>query len=376
MAAQRAFVGLLARPMVTPATDRELFRLVLRHQQALAEAARRLGYRIQRVGQAARLIRVPVGGVVQVPPRPADAPSRRLLALMCLIAACCEEVSGTVTLQRLSDMVRDVCAAPGVQVSPYDPDVKAERRQLRDAAAMLARWGVLNRRTSDEKMLDEWTEDGSGPGAGYEVDRDALLLMTSPDVLAAALNPEPADPDATRTVRLLRALVETPAVLYADLEPSDAEALRRHRPRWAGLVAQMTGGTVESRQEGAVLVLAGTDDRPATVADWPRARAADWVALLAADQAGRDGTPHDDGTVRLTPYQVGELIDDLLRSRGTYMNDRQRSDPAVVLDDAQRVLTELGLLRVTGDGGWTLLPPAARYRDPDILFSEPTVENR
>lgn len=372
VAAQHAFVGLLAQPMITPATNRELFRLVVRHQQPLSEAARRFGYRIQRVGQAARLIRVPVGGTATVPPRPSDAPSRRLLALMCLIAACCEEVSGTVTLQRLSDMVRDVCAAPGVQVSPYDPDIKSERRQLRDAAALLARWGVLNRRTSDEKMLEEWTEDGSGPGAGYEVDRDALLLMTSPDVLAAALQPEPADADATRTIRLLRALVETPAVLYADLDPTDADTLRRHRSRYAGYLAQMTGGAIEARQEGILLVLRDGDGRPPTVADWPRARAADWVALLAADQAGRDGVRHDDGTVHLTRVLVDELIDDLIRSRGAYMNDRQKADPQVVLDDAQRVLTELGLLRVTGDGGWVLLPPAARYRDPDVLYPETT----
>lgn len=221
--AQRAFLGLLARPLVTPATDAHLHRQVVQRQQTVTDYAQRAGYRLQRVGHAVRLIRVPIGGEVTAPPRPADAPDRRLLSLACRLAACCEEISGAVTLQRLSDMVRDLSAAPGVHLSGYDPDDRVQRVQLRDAAGILAHWGVLRRRTSDEKLLDEWTESGAGPGAGYEVDRDALLLMTSPDVLGLALAPEPADEEeqaTTRTLRHLRALLETPHLAYADLRPT------------------------------------------------------------------------------------------------------------------------------------------------------------
>ncbi|UQU62532.1 TIGR02678 family protein [Couchioplanes caeruleus] len=372
--AQRAFVGLLEQPLVTSSTNPPLYRLVLRNLQAVTEFARRPGYRIQRIGRAVRLIRVPVAGTVSLPPRPADAPGRRLLALICCLAACCEEVSGTVTLQRLSDMVRDLCATPGVHVTAYDPDDRAQRRQLRAAAEYLDQIGVLRRRTSDDRMLDDWIEGGTGPGAGYEVDRDPLLLMTSADVLALALNPEPADPDtlnAARALRQLRDLLELPAVLYAGRDPEDADLLRRQRGFRATDLAQMTGGTVEARTEGLLLVLTDDERVPATVVDWPRAKAADWVALLMADIAGRDGTRHQDGTVTLTSDQVDEVADDLLRWRGDYMNKLQKTVPGTVRADAEAKLSELGLLTVTGDGGWVLSPVVGRYRDPDVTLTDP-----
>ncbi|MEU4427288.1 TIGR02678 family protein [Actinoplanes sp. NPDC024001] len=371
--AQRAFLGLLERPLVTPATDAALHRQIVQRQQAVTDYARRVGYRIQRVGHAVRLIRVPIDGEVTAPPRPADAPSPRLLSLACRIAACCEEISGAVTLQRLSDMVRDLTAAPGVQLSVYDPDDREQRKQLRDAAAFLAGWGVLRRRTSDERLLDEWTESGAGPGAGYEVDRHALLLMTSPDVLALALNPEPGGDDeqgATRTLRHLRALLETPYLAYADLPAAEADALRMARGLRAGDLSQMTGGTLEARAEGLLLVLDDDEEKPATVADWPKARAADWVALLAADQAGRDGTRQPDGTVHLTNAEVDAVIDYLIDDRGDYMNKPQKGVPGAARRDAETLLTELGLLTVAVDGSWTLAAAAGRYRDPTITFTE------
>jgi uncharacterized protein (TIGR02678 family) len=372
--AQQAFLGMLAEPLVTPTTNRVLHRYVLRHQRQIADHARRAGYRVQRVGRAVRLIRVPVAGAVTAPPRPADAPGRRLLSLVCCLAACCEDVSGTVTLQRLSDMVRDLTSARGVTVTGYDPEQKPQRRLLRDAAALLARWGVLRRRTTDEKMLNDWTEDGAGPGAGYEVDRDALLLMTTPDVLAAALHPQEADAEqlaATRTARQLRALLETPAVEYAEMTESDADALRQARGLRSADLAQMTGGTVEARTEGLLLVLPDDPDRPPTVADWPRARAADWVALLMADLAGRHGTRTPTGAVVLTDAQVDEVVEDLTGWRGEYMSKEQRTVPGAVRADAETILTELGLLRIGADRSWTLSPVAGRYRDPDVTLVEP-----
>ncbi|MFI5930709.1 TIGR02678 family protein [Actinoplanes sp. NPDC051494] len=370
--AQRAFTGLLERPLVTPSTDPELLRLVHRHLQAVSDTARRLGYRVQRVGRAVRLIRVPIDAAVTAPPRPHDAPARRVLSLVCCLAACCEEISGAVTLQRLSDMVRDLLAAPGLSVTGYDPDERAQRKALRDAAKVLDTWGVLRRRTSDDAMLDEWTERGSGPGAGYDVDRDALLLMTSPDILELALADVPDEPEhtgTTRTVLHLRALIETPAVLYADVP--DADELRAGRGRRANDVARMTGGRLEVRTEGMVLVLTD-DEHRATVADWPRARAADWVALLMADLAGQHGTRAADGTVALTSAQVDEVVEDLTAWRGDYLNKAQKTVPGTVRADAEAGLGELGLLRVAADGSWTLLSVAGRYRAPGVTITDTT----
>ena len=372
--AQHAFLRLLACPLVTPAVDQHLYRQVVVHQQEITASARRLGYRVQRVGSAVRLIRVPIGGTVTTPPRPRTAPTRRLMVLMCCLAACCEDVSGVVTLQKLSDMVRDLTASPGVTLSSYDPEDRAQRRQLRDAAGRLGDLGILRRRTSDETLLDAWTEEGAGIGAGYEIDRDALLLMTSPDVLDRALAAEPADAHdlaSSRTVRQLRALAETPAVLYADLSAEDSEALRRERGWRTTDLAEITGGVVEARAEGLVLVLTG-DDRPPTVADWPGAKAVDWVALLMADMAGRAGSRRPDGTVLLTSAEVDDVADDLTTWRGEYMNKHQQGNPGQVRADAEAVLTELGLLRVGVDGAWTVPPVAGRYRDPDTRFSDTT----
>ncbi|MEU4161707.1 TIGR02678 family protein [Actinoplanes sp. NPDC026670] len=372
--AQRAFVGLLAKPLVTPSVDADLYRLVVRRLKQVKESAQRLGYRVQRVGRVIRLVRVPVAGTVTFPPVPAEVVPRRVRSLACCLAACCEEAAGTVTLQKLSDMVRDLIAAPGVQVAPYDPEERAQRKLLREAARLLEKYGVLTRRTRDESLLDEWTESGQGVGAGYDVDRDALLLLTSPDVLELAFTGEPASPEqwaATRTIRQLRALLETPAVLYADLTDDDANALRVSRGLRNTDVAAMTGGHLEARAEGLLLVLAD-DERPATVVDWPRARAADWVALLMADKAGRDGTRQPDGTVTLTSGQVDEIVDDLIGWRGDYMNSAQKQAPGTIRHDAQKHLVELGLLRAAGDGSWTLLPVAARYRDPDVTITTPT----
>lgn len=376
--AQQAFLGLLAQPLITPATNRILHRHVLRHQRQISEHARRAGYRIQRVGRAVRLIRVPIGGQVTAPPRPTGAPGRRLLALACCLAACCEEVSATVTLQQLSDMVRDLTGAAGVTVTGYDPEQKPQRRLLRDAASLLTDCGVLRRRTSDEMLLD-WTEEGAGPGAGYEVDRDALLLMTSPDVLAAALHPADVDAEqlaATRTVRQLRALLETPAVVYADLDEQDADALRKARGLRTADLAQMTGGTVEARAEGLLLVLPDDPDRLPSVADWPRARAADWVALLMADLAGRHGTRTPTGVMLLTSAQVDEVVEDLVGWRGDYMSKEQKTVPGTVRTDAETILTELGLLQVGADGSWSMSPITGRYRDPDITLIDPTEPTR
>lgn len=44
--AQRAFTGLLAKPLVTLAGDPALYRSVQRHHKHVNDSARRLGYRV------------------------------------------------------------------------------------------------------------------------------------------------------------------------------------------------------------------------------------------------------------------------------------------------------------------------------------------
>lgn len=367
--AQRAFVAMLVRPLLTPSNDPDAHRLVTQHIRHVSEAARRLGYRVQVVGRAIRLVRTPLAGRVASPTLPLPAPARRTLAMVCVLAAACEDFTGGVTLAKLSDTVAELTGAPGSRVRAYQPAQLSHRRELLRASRVLEHWGVLNRRMYREDFVEEWTMDGAGIGVGYEVDRDALLLLTTPEVVDVALRPEPATPDAmegTRTLRMLRALTETPAVVYADLDPADADVLRTTRGLRSRDVTDLVGGYVEPRAEGLVLMLPDDPASPATV-DWPRAVVGDWVALLLADSAGRGGTRQPDGTVTLTEEQVFAETEDLRTWQNDYLTKDLRGDTAAVRAAAEAHLVHLGLLRLPPEGGWVLSPVAGRYRDPSIV---------
>jgi uncharacterized protein (TIGR02678 family) len=370
--AQCAFVGLLARPLVTPASDPALHRKVTGNAQLVSSFARRLGYRLAVVGRAMRLIRIPVAGTVTSPPPPPDRPDRRVLALTCALAAVCEDTTGSATLARLSGLVQELTASSASTISPYDQSMLAHRRQLLRAARWLEHWGVLRRRTAEERLMETWAEAGDGIGAGYEIDREALLLLTSPDVLAAALDQESADEDqiaSSRTVRALRALVETPAVLYRELSEADADALRGTRGLRSREAVSMTGGHVEARAEGLVLIIDDDPPSPVTI-DWPRASTKAWAALLMADAAGRGGHRQPDGSVRLAGYEVDEQVSQLHTSRWDYLTKAMQEDSRLLREAAEEQLVHLGLLRILPTGGWLLSPVAGRYRGPGVVVSD------
>jgi len=266
-----------------------------------------------------------------------------------------------------------VGTTPGAILS-YDQAQQRDRRQLLRAANLLEHWGVLRRRTPEGHLLEEWADAGAGIGAGYDIDRDALLLLTSPDVLALVSAGGQQDVEAlaaTRSLRALRGLVETPALLYADLAGDEADTLRATRGLRADAAITVTGGHVEARAEGLVLILPDEPASDATV-DWPRAAAAEWVALLMADMAGRAGTRGSDGVVTLTSAQVDDVATDLHEWRGAYMNKAMREDVTRVRSEAGKWLTHLGLLGTPPDGCWLLSPVAGRYRDPEVTRQQPS----
>jgi hypothetical protein len=233
---------------------------------------------------------------------------------------------------------------------------------------------VLRRRTSDDSLLDDWAESRAGIGAGYDIDRDALLLLTSPDVLSLALDPTEAHADdlaATRTLRALRTIVETPAALYADMAVEDADALRTTRGLRSSDVRAFTGGHVEARAEGLILIQPDEPPCPITL-DWPGASSTSWIALLLADLAGRSGSRRPDGTVELTDAQVTDVVEDLIGWRGEYFSQRLKDNPGRVRPEGEAVLRHLRLLRDGPDGGWLLSPVAGRFRDPDLILGDQT----
>ena len=188
----------------------------------------------------------------------------------------------------------------GTRITAYDPDRRAERQAFVRSLGRLTELGILIRRTSDETLLRQWEEEGTGVGAGYELDRDALLQFTDPytvELALAAGQPDvrdSGDDEAsrlhTRGQRLLRILVEDTALLYADLHPLDADYARAQRSWLTGQAADMTGGVVEVRAEGMLLRL--PDDRPTSSAVtpmFPAATAGRWFALKVLDAATGGG---------------------------------------------------------------------------------------
>jgi hypothetical protein len=204
---------------------------------------------------------------------------------------------------------------------PYNPDRRTERPAFLRGVNQLAGLGILLRRTTDEAPLRQWEEDGTGVGAGFEVDRDALLQFTDPHTVALALRePEIDEGDghgndglqgtsgtrpATRSQRILRTLAEGTALLYDDLHPEDAEYARGQRSWLARHASDVTGGMVEIREEGMLLRL--SSDRPASAAatvPFPAATATPWFALKMLEAVAISRSPDDDGRIPLTPDEV------------------------------------------------------------------------
>jgi uncharacterized protein (TIGR02678 family) len=381
--AQDTFIALLTTPFVSARVAPARYTAVLQHRAQLTEWTGRLAYRLVIAGSVARLHRDPAGPQRTAAPTMGVPPSRRALTLMALTAAACEDVDMTTTVQALSDEVRAISAGPGARVMPYNPDRRTERQAFLRGVNQLAGLGVLLRRTTDEALLRQWEEDGTGVGAGFEVDRDALLQFTDPHTVALALRQPEVDQDdestsgmrtATRSQRMLRTLVEDTALLYADLHPEDAEYARGQRSWLAGHASDMTGGMVEIREEGMLLRL--LPDRPASAAatvPFPAATAIPWFALKMLEAVVSGRSPDDDGRIPLTPDEVETAAERVYTGNfGALTNDLKKS-PLVMLAAVEPVLIEAGLVRVS-DAGWTVLPVAGRYRDPRAVW-EPTLED-
>jgi uncharacterized protein (TIGR02678 family) len=380
--AQETFVGLLATPLLTARTSPWLFARILRHRVTVGDWVARLGYRLVVAGTVARLHRDPVGPQLTAAPPPWDPPARRDLVLLALTAAACEDTDSTTTVQELSDEVRALSAAPGTRVTAYDPDRRPERQAFVRGLSRLAEFGILIRRTSDETLLRQWEEDGTGVGAGFEVDRDALLQFTDPytvELTLAAGQPTADGEDDTsrihtRSQRLLRVLVEDTALLFADLHPVDAEYARGQRSWLAGQAADMTGGTVEIREEGMLLRL--PEDRLTTSAAtpaFPAATAPMWFALKILGTVTTEGEPDQLGRITLTGTQVDGVAARVYVDNFRALTKAISDSPARLRSVVERILVGLGLIRPKGDG-WIVLPPAARYRDPKAIW-EPTLED-
>jgi uncharacterized protein (TIGR02678 family) len=382
--AQDAFVGLLTAPLVSARVDAARFGAVLKHRALLSEWCARLGYRLVFAGAVARLHRDPIGPQRTAAPPAWNPPPRRVLVLAALIAAACEGTDITTTVQILSDEVRALSASPGARITPYNPDRRPERQAFIRGLDQLTALGILLRCTSDEALLRQWEEEGTGVGGGFEIDQDALLQFTDPHTVGLAFQPtadESASDEeatavriATRSQRLLRTLVEDTVLLYADLHPLDAEYARSQRSWLAGHAADMTGGTVEMRAEGMLLRL--PTDRPASAAatvQFPAATAAPWFALKMLDAATSGRLPDESGRLAISQTEVEAIAERVYKDHYGALTKVMKESHAKMLGIAQQVLLGAGLITATSTG-WVVLPVADRYRDPKAVW-EPTLDD-
>lgn len=412
--AQTGFIGLLVAPMLSADQHPDLYNYASRQLPKISAWAGRLEYRVTRVGRVLRLHRVPIDREVVVPPAPLEKPSRRTLVLVMVAAAALEDSEATTTLQQIADRVRALSARDDNRVEPFDPhmDSSAERHKLRQAAGILEGLGVL-RRVTNEGLLDAWAESGAGIGAGYAVAREALLALTDPQVVSATLGAlrqptaatsdgegpverdtdlrDATDPAADATglhtskaeaavpaprpstrARLLRRLIETPFVAFADLETADLEYLRTQQSAVIAVVEEMTGGTVEMRSEGMALFMdPATDQTAVTTVDWPSGTSASWIALAYVDHfcsealsSRRHKGPA--GTVVIPADDVTSYAEKLDTEYSQMLVKTHRGRTDLIAGVARRQLVAAGLVRADLHGNWTLLPVAARYRDPAV----------
>ncbi|WP_206507353.1 TIGR02678 family protein [Streptomyces chrestomyceticus] len=395
---------LLARPLLTEATDRAGFELVRRRRVPLAQwfdytcgwslvVEPRRGY--------ARLTKVRTGPDGSRPARrtrSGRAPfDRRRYVLLCVTAAELLSMPMT-TIGMLADRVVQATAADRALVA-FDPVVRAERTAFVDVLKLLESYDVL-------RAVDGTTEtyvESAEAKVLYRVDTTLLMRLPAAPVGASRLavppeevparfedlltglvrerryggvagdstaddaHHESAATDAQRNLRLrhsvLRRLFDDPVLYRADLAEDELayvssltgrQILRRS--------VEQAGFLLEERAEGFLLV---DPDGIATDVRFPddmsTARVAALLLLepLCAAPAG------------MLPEQLAEAGADLLRRFPRWAKAYQSEDGASRLaEEAVRVLRDAGLARRVA-GRVVARPAAYRYRLTEMTSKGP-----
>ncbi|PWR17155.1 TIGR02678 family protein [Micromonospora sicca] len=303
---QRAVRLILRHPLITGTWPDEralprVRRFAATLRRDLAEA---FGYRLELHGSTARLVRAKdqLDGTQPAVSRTGRPFDRQRYAYLALCLAVLGRAGIQITLSELADSV--VSDANRITGLGLDPDHGPDRRAFVDAVGWLEERGVL--RLADGSSA-AWASD---PGAGealYDVARDVVFALFRPTrvvqhvesvsallgrTMTSSGNAERRQ--AARAAR--RAVVESPVVYHADVDPVVANHLRGSA--LAADLARLTGLRVERRAEGVLLVdTAGfTGERfPGT------GSVAQAAVLLAVEMADRVVDPDGRRVKRLVP---------------------------------------------------------------------------
>jgi uncharacterized protein (TIGR02678 family) len=288
---QRAVRLLLRHPLITSTwpDDRALPRVRRFSAQLRRDLAEAFGYRLELHGSTARLVRTadaldPDRPAVTRSGRPFD---RQRYAYLSLCLAVLGRAGIQITLSELADAVgSDANRIAGLG---FDPDSGADRRALVDAVGWLEERGVV--RLTDGSSAS-WAGDPAGGEALYDIARDVVFALFRPprmlhvdSVRALLERPMSRGGNAERRAAAQaarRAVVESPVVYYADVDPDVANHLRG--TALPGDLYRLTGLRTERRAEGILLV----DTTRLSVEQFPGAGSvAQAAVLLAVEMADR-----------------------------------------------------------------------------------------
>lgn len=368
---RRAARLLLARPFLADTgPDPEVFALVRRHQTWLQSwFTDQLGYRLAVDVEFARLHKRPVPGGLPRPARSRSGASfdRRRYALLCLVLAALERQEVQTTLSQLAEEVK-LLAASAEGVTALDLDRYAERQGFVDAVRFLVEHGVLSLTDGDDAEFVEGRGD-----ALYDVDaRRAAQLLTAPVPPSLAAGPAelatetypPTDEGANRRIRhrLMRRLLEEPALYFDELDEAERAYLAKQRPYLLGQVQTAVGLPVEVRREGVVLV-----DAAGVMSDlvFPAAGTVSHAALLLAGfLAERARERGGEGEIAVPKTLLLSETERLLARFGRYWSKVYRDDPRGaerLLDDTLDRLEALRLAERRPEAVRPL-PASARFQ--------------
>lgn len=370
----RATRALLRRPLLSPAADRDAFRLVRRYATELRSwFDQNTGWRLHVDTEVARLFKVAQadgsGTHPACEPRSRLPFTRRRYVLLCLALTVLERADAQITLGRLAEGI--IVAAGDERLAEagvtFELSGREERGDLVAVVRMLLELGVLTRVAGDE---DAFVRDAGD--VLYDVQRRVLAVLISaprgPSTIAAhdfadrlrklTTEPEPVSEELRiRRIRhrLTRRLLDDPVVYYDELPQAELAYLTSQRSALMRRIVERTALVAEIRGEGIAMV----DPRDElTDVRMPEVGTDGHIALLIAEHLAARPDDHGDGCP-MAGLHV--LVRRLAREHEAYWR-RSTRDPGAEVALVSHALDRLAALRLVRRVGEVVHPLPALSR--------------
>ena len=378
---KRVLRHLLVHPLLLATMEPALFAAAVRHRAELTTwFAEYAGWTLV-VEPAAGHVRLLKRPAHPDGTRPARAPGkepfdRRRYALLCLALAALDGMPGQTTLARLAEAIREL-SLEEQELSPFDPQLLAERRAFVDVLRLLTELGLLVFRDGD---TEAYAQRGKGD-ALYDV-RDRLLgqllaaplppaLAGTPARMAEEERPQTEEGERHRARQtIFRALLDDPVVYYQDLDPGALAWLEHGHAFLYERLEQDVGVELERRAEGLAAV-----DRDGTLTDstFPEGNSTvkhaalllcEWLAdgARAARAAGQPPPPVD----------WAALVERVAALRAEHGERWSKEYEPSEGGSGRLAAAALALLEGFGlaerlDAGWRARPAAARFAPAPVI---------